>query len=44
MQVSRQTLRDGVGMSRAFLLPLVFMIGLWFYCNNYIDDFTCIMY
>jgi len=40
MQVSRQTHRDGVGISRGFL-SLVYFIGLWFYCNNFTDHFIC---
>jgi len=44
MQVSRQTLRDEVGISQGFFVTTSFHVGLWFYCNNYTDNFNCISY
>jgi len=40
MQVSKQMHRDGVGNSWE-LFALVYFIGLWFYCNDFIDHFLC---
>jgi len=40
MQVSRLMHRDKVGISWGFL-SLAYFVGLWFYCNNFIDNFIC---
>jgi len=39
MQVSRLIHRDGVGTSWEF--SLVYFVGLWFYCNNFMDNYIC---